>query len=92
MAPSFFGFKLKSPGMEQLLKGSAGKAAVEAPLSAVLAAAQSSAPVASGDYRNSLHIEWVTTDRVVGRVVADVDYALVVEAETGNLARALDAR
>jgi hypothetical protein len=52
---------------------------------------QGSAPVASGAYRDSLHIETDHTDRMVKRVVADVDYALVVEANTGNLARALDA-
>lgn len=56
-----------------------------------LAAAKSSAPVDSGAYRASLHLEQATTDRAVTRVVADVDYALVIEARTGNLSRALDA-
>ena len=56
-----------------------------------LAAAQAAAPVASGTYKASLHVEQATTDRAVARVVADVDYAMVVESKTGNLARALDA-
>ena len=55
-----------------------------------LAAAQSSAPVASGAYRASLHLVDDTTDRAVVRLVADVDHAMVVEANTGTLARALD--
>ena len=56
-----------------------------------LEAARAAAPVASGAYRASLHLEQDTTDRAVTRVVSDVDYAMVVEARTGNLARALDA-
>lgn len=56
-----------------------------------LSAARSGAPVDSGTYRASLRLEQATTDRAVARVVADVDYAMVVEARTGNLARALDA-
>jgi hypothetical protein len=56
-----------------------------------LSAARSAAPVDSGAYRASLRLEQATTDRAVARVVADVDYAMVVEARTGNLARALDA-
>lgn len=55
----------------------------------VLAAAQASAPVATGAYRASLHIEQDTTDRAVVRVVASVPYAAAVEADTGNLARAV---
>jgi hypothetical protein len=55
-----------------------------------LSAAQA-APVASGAYRDSLHIETDHTDRMVKRVVSDVgagrrggnlSYALVVEANT----------
>lgn len=57
----------------------------------VLSRAQASAPVASGAYKASLRIEQDTTDRAVVRVVAGVPYAMVVEADTGNLSRALDA-
>lgn len=69
-------------GVEALLEAAAQKA---------LSAAQGSAPVESGTYRDSLHIETAHTDRIVKRVVSDVPYALVVEANTGNLARSLDA-
>lgn len=56
-----------------------------------LATARANAPVVSGDYRNGLHLEVTHTDRMVVRVVSDVDYTLAVEADTGNLARALDS-
>lgn len=69
-------------GVEAMLDASAERA---------LAAAQSSAPVASGAYRDSLRVETDHTDRMVKRIVSDVDYAMVVEANTGTLARALDA-
>ena len=71
-----------SHGVEGLLEASAQNA---------LSAAQGSAPVSSGAYRDSLHIETDHTDRMVKRVVSDVDYALVVEANTGCLSRALDS-
>lgn len=51
--------------------------------------ARSTAPVASGAYRDSIHVETEHTDRMVKRVVADVPYAAKVEADTGNLGRAL---
>ena len=55
----------------------------------VLARAQAGAPVRTGEYRDSLRA-WVDhTDRAVARVGSDVDHALAVEAETGNLVRAL---
>jgi hypothetical protein len=67
-------------GVEGLLDDEAEKAAEKA---------QASAPVDTGAYRDSIHVETVHTDRMVKRVVADVDYAMVVEADTGNLARSL---
>lgn len=53
-------------------------------------AARASAPVDSGAYRDSIHA-WTVQhpSRVVARYGADVDYALIVEANTGNLLRAL---
>lgn len=69
-------------GVENMLEESAQR---------VLSAAQSSAPVRSGDYRDSLHIETDHTDRMVKRVVSDAPHAFVVEANTGNLSRALDS-
>lgn len=57
----------------------------------VEAKAKADAPVETGAYRDSIHIEQDTTDRAVVRVVADVPHAHLVEANTGNLSRALDA-
>lgn len=84
------GFKLNSRGIQSYLDGGGGvEAMLEAKAQEVLARAQASAPVASGAYRDSLHVETDHTDRMVKRVVADVPYAMVVEANTGNLARSL---
>ena len=47
------------------------------------------APVATGHYRDSLHVE---SDESESRVVADVDYWNFVEARDNVLARALNAR
>lgn len=78
--------------IQSYLDGAHGvEALLESAAQGALSAAQSSAPVASGAYRDSLHIETDKTDRMVKRVVSDVDYALVVEANTGNLSRALDS-
>lgn len=57
--------------------------------------ARSTAPVADGDYKDSIHIE---TDKRTGEndwahayVVADAPHAGYVEARTGNLLRALNS-
>lgn len=84
------GFKLNSGGIQSYLDGGGGvEAMLEAKAQEVLARAQASAPVASGAYRDSLHVETDHTDRMVKRVVADAPHAMVVEANTGNLARSL---
>jgi hypothetical protein len=86
------GFKLNHPGIQSYLDGDHGvEGLLEARAAAVASAAKSSAPVDSGDYQASIHVETAHTDRMVKRVVADVSYAMVVEADTGNMARALDA-
>jgi hypothetical protein len=55
-------------------------------------AARASAPVDTGEYRDSIHVETALEDgRWVSRVLADSGHSLVVEARTGNLNRALDA-
>jgi len=90
MTSSLFGFKLKSPGIQALLDGANGvEAMLDAEAEKVASAARSNAPVASGAYRDSIHVETAHTDRIVKRVVADVNYAMVVEANNGTLARSL---
>lgn len=84
--------KLNSRGVQRLLDGDGGvRELLHSKAEPVLSAAQADPHDASGDYEASLHIEEARTDRLVVRVVADVPYAMVVEANYGVLARALDA-
>jgi hypothetical protein len=77
-------------GMSELLKSDGVRALLRDKAEAVASRARSSAPVASGEYRDSIDVVSATTDRAVERVVATAPHALIVEAKTGNLARALD--
>lgn len=73
---------LSQPGMERELKGIVGRIADRA---------RTTAPVDSGAYKESIESSvddgWV---RPRGRVLADVPYAMNVEASTGNLMRAMN--
>jgi hypothetical protein len=84
-------YKQSSRGMKDILNSGAVRDMLTAKAESVLGAAKATAPIASGAYLESLHIEQVTTDRAVVRVVADVPYATAVEADEGTLARALDS-
>lgn len=53
--------------------------------------AVATAPVETGNYRDSIGRVSTTTDRAVERVVATAPHAHLVEARTGNLAAALSA-
>lgn len=79
---SFFDDLLGSPQVEALVVSSAKK---------VAAAARSSAPVDSGEYRDSIKVTTKRQKRVVALVVADDPKAMIIEARTGNLARSLKA-
>lgn len=83
--------KLNSGGFKELLNSGEVRGLLTERAQSVLAAAQASAPVVSGEYQASLHLEQDSTDRARVRVVASAPHALVVEANTGNLARAADA-
>lgn len=77
-------------GIQEYLDGRHGvEAVLEREAEKSLARAQASAPVKTGAYKDGLHIETVHTDRMVKRVLSDVDYAAIVEADTGNLAQSL---
>ncbi|HKY57664.1 MAG TPA: HK97 gp10 family phage protein [Aeromicrobium sp.] len=81
---------LNRRGIQEYLDGQHGMEAVlDAEATESLERAQDRAPVATGAYRDSLHIETDRTDRMVKRVVSGVSYAIVVEARTGNLTRSL---
>lgn len=83
--------KLNSRGMRDLLNSGSVGAYLEGKIQRGLAAAKANAPVKTGEYRNALHVELAHTDRVVARIVGGTDHDMIVEADTGNLARALDA-
>ena len=58
----------------------------------VLAQAQAIAPVKTGEYKRSLHIEKIShAHRDTFAVVADAPYSVYVEASHGTLARAAKA-
>lgn len=83
--------KLNSAGMKSLLNDAGVAAELERRGQAVLATARATAPVDSGEYRNSLFLIPATTDRAVVRVGTRAPHGGIVEWRTGNLARALDA-
>ena len=79
-------------GIRELLNDPGVRADLTRRMGPVLSQAIATAPVgATGEHKASIHMEQVTTDRAVVRVVADSDHSLVVEASTGNLAKALNA-
>lgn len=72
---------LRSEGMQQVLRDAAEP---------IAARARATAPVDSGEYRDSIHVETEVHRYVaVARVVASDRKAPIIEAKTGNLARAL---
>lgn len=84
--------KLNSKGVRDLLLSAGVRSAVRSEAEKAASRARASAPVDTGEYRDSIHVESDTTDRAVERVVADAPHALVVEAKTGNLARSIGGR
>jgi len=82
---------LNHGGMAELLKSAEVRDALTERAEKVLEKAKADAPVDTGAYRDGLHIEQDTTDRAAVRVKGGTDHDWAVEAETGNLSRALDA-
>lgn len=84
--------KLNSSGVAALLSSPGVRADLETRGARVEAAAKSSAPVASGAYRDSITtLSETHGDRAAVLVGTDEPYAFWIESSTGNLARALDA-
>jgi len=83
--------RLDSSAVSAVLSSQKVAAAVHDIAERVAGTARASAPVDSGWYRDSIDVEDDTTDRAVSRVVASAPHAHLVEARTGNLARALGA-
>lgn len=84
-------YKQNSAGIKALLNSGGVRSMLTGKAGPVLAAAQAGAPFASGEHRDSGHIVQDATDRAVVRVVFDSDHSLIVEANTGHIARSLDA-
>lgn len=82
---------LNHAGIAEVLKSAGVRDELTRRMERVLDQAKATAPVDTGAYRDSLHIEQVTHDRAVVRVVSDTDHSLEVEADHGTLSRALDA-
>lgn len=83
--------RLISRGMKSLLNDDGVTRDLRRRADRVAAQARSTAPVDTGAYRDSITVEVAETDRTVVRVVAKDRKSHVIEARTGNLARALDA-
>lgn len=80
-----------SVGVVALLNDPGVTAELVRRMTPALSTARANAPVATGAYRDSLHLEVVRhRDRTVVHLVSTVAYAMSVEAATGNLSRALD--
>ena len=81
--PRFFETVLRQPKVEQLVDAAEERA---------LAKAKADAPVDTAAYRDGLHIEHRESRfRRVTRVVGDDEKTMLIESQTGNLARALKA-
>lgn len=83
--------KLNSRGMDDLLHDDGVRDFLAGRAERVADQARRTAPVETGEYRESIHVETDVTDRVVARVVSDDDKSHWIESWTGNLSRALDA-
>lgn len=80
---AFFDTLLTSPAVESLVMQST---------EAVAAEARSTAPVDTGEYRDGIKVKKKFQKRVVGLVRAEDPKSMIIEAKTGNLARAVRAK
>lgn len=85
------GFKLNRAGVGEMLKSAGVRAVLTDYAGNVLAAAQADPHDETGAYEAGLHIEQVTTDRAVARVVSGDFKGHILEADYGILSRALDS-
>lgn len=74
--------------MDALTRSPGVVAAVMGVAEQIAAQARASAPVDSGDYRSSIKTGVKFQERAVGLVYSDDPKAMLIEARTGNLARA----
>lgn len=81
---------LSRRGVNEALSQPAMRRELQGIVDRIASAAEATAPVQSGEYRDGIHAEvddrWV---RPRGKVYAEAEHSMAVEAKTGNLARAL---
>jgi len=82
---------MNNRGAREVLTSPEVRAMLRQRAEAIALRARSTAPVNTGDYRDSIGVESATTDRAVERVVARDRKSLIIESKTGNLVRALGA-
>lgn len=82
---------LDMSGLAKVMGSADVRALLDETAETITSVARASAPVESGTYKDSIHTEPETTNWgwARARVVADAPHAHLVEARTGNLARAL---
>lgn len=81
--------ELDRKGIGDILKSDEVRAPLRDIAEKTATRARSSAPVDSGEYRDSIDVVSDTTDRAVERVVAHDSKSMIVESRTSNLKRAL---
>lgn len=81
--------KLDSRGMGAVLKSDEMRPPLRAVAERWAETARSTAPVDTGEYRDSIKVISATTDRAVERVITTAPHGLLVETKTGNLKRAM---
>lgn len=83
--------QINDKGVRELLQSQGVRGELERRAQNVLDSAKATAPVDTGEHRDSLHLEHDTTDRAAVVVVADSDHSLLAEIQTGHMGAALDA-
>lgn len=82
--------RLNPAGIREVLTSAGVESELMSIAEHVAAAARASAPVDSGEYAASIKVfSEQHADRVVAHIAATAPHAMLVEANTGNLARAL---
>lgn len=82
-------FELIDSGMRELLNSAGVRSVLTGPAQNVLSACQSNPPYESGEYAAAFKLVSDSTDRAVERVINTAPHAMLVEARTGHMARAL---
>lgn len=83
--------RISAGGARAVLRAPGVVARLDAMGERVAERARMTAPVDTGAYRDGITVWSDVTDRAVTRVGSTAPHARLVEANTGNLARALDA-